>query len=122
MKLTDQEVDTVARRGQWYFDLYFGFPIERADSSVMTGQGVSDLDRTIDVMTFTGSMDGFRFQCDVGFNYSVYRNFDLEDVYRIRAKFIDIYGNVNKINAYMPKPSVVIQFPPDQVAVSVEQP
>lgn len=120
MKLTDREVDTIARRGQWYFDVYFGFPLDRADSYVMTGQGVSDLDRTIAVMTFTGSSHGFRFQCDVGFNDAVYRNFDLEDVYRIRAKFIDIYGNVNKINEYSPKPSVVIQFPLDQVAVAVE--
>lgn len=88
----------------------------------MTGQGVSDLDRTIDVMTFTGSAYNYRFQCDVGFNYSVYRNFDLEDVYRIRAKFINIYGDVDRIDAYTPKPAVEIQFPLDQVAVSVEQP
>lgn len=118
MKLTDQEVDTVARRGQWYFDLFFGFPIERQDSYVMTGQGVADLDRTIALMTFTGSMDGFRFLCDVGFNYSIYRNFDLDDVYRIKAKFINIYGDVNRIDEYQPKPAVVVQFPPDAPAVT----
>jgi len=109
VRLTDQEVDTVARRGTWYLDLWFGQNAERADSVVMTGQGVADLDRTIDVMTFTGSTAGFRFQCDVGFNYSVYKPFDLEDVHRIRAKFISLYGDVDRIDVYAPKDSVALE-------------
>lgn len=108
--LTDREVDTVARRGQWYFDVYFGYPVERQDSVVYTGQGVADLDRTIALMTSTGSCRGFRFVCDVGFNYSVYRNFDLEDLERIKTAFVSLYGNVDRIDVYVPKPSVEIEL------------
>ena len=117
MKLTDVEVDTLARRGQWYFDMYFGFPIERQDSVVMTGQGVNDLDRVIAVMS-QGSTPTSRFLCDVGFNYSVYRQFDTEDVQRIRTRFIALYGTVNRIDVYGPNPDVEVQLPQMTVAVN----
>jgi hypothetical protein len=110
-------VDTVARRGQWYFDVYLGYPMERQDSVVYSGQGVNDLDRLIQVLASGTSANG-RFLCDVGFNYSVYKPFDIEDVQRIRTRFIAVYGTVNRIDVYAPKPDKEMQLPQTEVAVS----
>lgn len=105
MLLTDREVDTVARRGYWYFDLYFGDILERQDSTVYTGQGVPDLNRVIALMEGTGSRPGFRFLCDVGFTSGDFKRFDLEDLHRLKGKFQVLYGNVARIDAYRPPTS-----------------
>lgn len=113
MLLTPANHRDIARRAIWYFDCYFGPP---ADSVVFTGDGVDDLDRLIERLNANAADNklwGQRFQCDVGTQYSDWRNFDIEDVVAIRAQYISFYGDVNKPNVYAPGVStafpVVIQ-------------
>jgi hypothetical protein len=107
--LTDGQIDTVARRGQWYLDMFFGNVVERQDSVVYTGQGAPDLDRIIALMEGTGSYPGFRFLCDVGFTNGDWRRFDLEDLQRLRVNFEALYGNVPRIDAYRERTSTAFR-------------
>ena len=101
MLLTPEQHRAIAQRAQWYFDCYFGPP---GDSVVFTGDGVDDLDRLISRLNANAQDNrqlSQRFQCDVGTQYSAYRNFDIEDVVAIREQYIAFYGDVNKPNVYM---------------------
>lgn len=73
------------------------------DSVVFTGDGVEDLDRLIARLNENAATNlvlNQRFQCDVGTQYSDWRNFDIDDVYAIREQYIAFYGDVNKPNVY----------------------
>ena len=101
MLLTPAQHRDVARRAIWYFDCYFGMLTE--DSVVFTGDGVEDLDRLISRLNNNAEHNFAlkqRFQCDVGTQYSDWRNFDIDDVYAIREQYIAFYGDVNRPNVY----------------------
>jgi hypothetical protein len=98
MKLNPEDLKLLAMKACWYFDCYFGMNTD--DSVVITGDGVDDLDSLIarlEAAIQTGSIGVHaRFLCDLGSFTSDWRPFDLEDVYALRAYYIEIYGNVNK--------------------------
>ncbi len=100
MLLTPAQQQILAQRAQWYFDIYFGPP---GDWVTFTGDGVDDLDSLISRLN-TNAQYNFnmsqRFMCDVGGQYSDWRPFDIEDVYAIRAYYIEFYGDVNKPDVY----------------------
>jgi len=99
--LTAQQQQAVARKASWYFDCYFGALY--GDAVTFTGDGVGDLDKLISRLednALNNHESKQRFQCDVGGQYSDWRNFDLDDVYAIRAYFVGYYGDVNKPDVY----------------------
>jgi len=108
MLLTPEQQRLLARRAQWYFDCYFGPP---GDYVTFTGDGVDDLDSLIARLN-TNAQYNFnrnqRFLCDVGGQYSDWRNFDIEDVYAIRYYFIQYYGDVSRPNVYAAGSNVAI--------------
>ena len=110
MLLTAQQQRDLARRAQWYFDVYFGPP---GDSVVFTGDGLDDLNELIDRLTDNAVHNRNlkqSFLCDVGGQYSDWRPFDIEDVWAIRAEYITFYGSVNKPDAYLLPASTAISI------------
>jgi hypothetical protein len=105
VKLSQDDIDSVARRANFFFDVNFNYKFQ--DSSVYTGDGVDDLDRLITIIA-AGTQSYARFLCDVGLQYSIYKPFDLEDLVAIRTAYISIYGTVNKPNVYTPEPPVSV--------------
>ena len=100
MLLTAAQHRDIARRAQWYFDVYFGPP---GDSVVFTGDGLDDLNQLIDRLngnTVNNHMLDQKFRCDVGTQYSDWRPFDVQDVVAIRSLFISFHGSVDKPDAY----------------------
>lgn len=100
MLLISAQHRDIARRAQWYFDCYFGPP---GDSVVFTGDGIEDLDALIARLNTNAAYNfnaSQRFLCDVGTQYSDWRQFDIEDVYAIRQQYLDYYGNVNRPDVY----------------------
>lgn len=97
---------TVARRADFFFDVYLGLGL--GESCIYTGDGVDDLDRLSSLIA-SGTNVGATFVVDVGSQYSSYRPFDLEDIAAIRAQYVSFYGNVNKPNAYTSEPPVAIE-------------
>lgn len=100
MLLTSAQHRDIARRAQWYFDCYFGPP---GDSVVFTGDGIEDLDELISRLNNNAATNfnaSQRFMCDVGTQYSDWRQFDIEDVYAIKDQYLAYYGNVNRPDVY----------------------
>jgi hypothetical protein len=101
MWLTSDQQVNVARRACWYFDCYFGPP---DNSVIFTGDGLEDLNSLIARLTSNAlhnHNNKQQFLCDTGFQYSLWRRFDLEDLAAIRNQFIQFYGSVNKPNCYL---------------------
>lgn len=75
------------------------------DSVVFTGQGLKDLNQTID---FIAHNSGVRVYCDVGTGGTVslgnafpkVLQADIQDVYAVKDAFIAFYGSVDKPNEY----------------------
>jgi len=116
MKLTQADIDTVAHRANFFFNVTWAY--HTFDESVVyTGDGVDDLDRLI-IQMAAGTQPSAQFQVDVGSQYSIYKQFDLQDLLAIKASYIAFYGTVNKPNAYLPEPTTNIQVPQSAVSVS----
>jgi len=116
MKLQQADIDAVAQRANFFFNITWAY--HTFDESVVyTGDGVADLDRLI-IQMAAGTMPSSQFQVDVGSQYSIYKQFDLDDLLAIKASYIAKYGNVNKPNAYLPEASTNIQVPQTAVSAS----
>jgi len=112
VKLTDQDVYVVARRGEWKIDLYLGQ--NTGNSSIYVGDGIDDLDRVAGLIA-SGTNAGAKLMIDVGAYAQLnpgpdfaaqWRFFDLEDLTRIRTMYISLWGPVNRPDEYQPKPAV----------------
>ena len=114
MKLTQADIDSVAQRANFFFDVNFNYKFQ--DSVVYTGDGVSDLDRLISLIA-AGTTVYTTLACDVGMQCSIYKPFDLDDLVAIRASYIAFYGNVNKPNAYVPPSPSCIALSQQDVGV-----
>ncbi len=93
MKLTQLEVQTVAEKAYWLFDLKFLQTELGGDWFTVTGDGVDDLDRLIDLLT---AFPNTRFSLDVGLHTSHFKDADLEDVHALRSAYVTFYGETNK--------------------------
>lgn len=118
MKLTDNDVFVVARRGEWKIDFYAGQGTD--NSAIYVGDGVDDLDRVSAVIA-SGTNLGARLMIDVGAFENLmpgpdfasqWRFFDLEDLARIRAKYVELWGPVDKPDEFQPEPKVSFQTQP----------
>ena len=108
MKLTTDQHAHIAQRAQWYWDIAISprnSPMAFGDHVVFTGQGVQDLNQTID---FIAHNAGCRIVCEVGTAGTVslgnafpkYEQADIEDVYAVKEAFIAFYGTCNRPPAY----------------------
>jgi hypothetical protein len=83
----------MGRRAHWHFDLHQGW--YTADSVVISGDGVDDLDRLIDRMQ-TSLQIGSRLEVDVGGQYSIWLPADIEDVLAIRAQYVRFHRETDR--------------------------
>lgn len=127
MKLTSDEHAYIAKRGQWYLDCAVSprqSPTAFGDSVVYTGQGLSDLNRTISTVA---SSPGIRVTCEVGSAgtillgnaYPKYLECDIQDLYAIKEQFIAFYGSVDRPSAYREKNAGAMQLIDATVQVPV---
>ena len=89
--LTDAQLDALARRASWTFDVDFR---DRNDSVVFFGDGVDDLDSLI--VAVEGNIFTPRILCDVGILFSGYVRVTVEDVKALKARYIEVWGTVSK--------------------------
>ena len=118
MNLTSEQHDYIAQRAQWYFDCYTAPRNVTAlpDNVIFTGQGLTDLNRTIGFIAFN---PGVRVVCEVGSNgtiplgnaYPKYMDADINDVYQIKEKFIAFYGSVDRPDVYGDPASAAMMTP-----------
>jgi hypothetical protein len=104
MKLTQIEVQTVAAKASWYFDLKFLQTELGGDSFVIVGDGIDDLDRLIDLLI---AFPKTRIQLDIGLHTSHFQDVGLEDVLAIRMAYIQIYGETDKPPLTVPASSAL---------------
>jgi len=109
MKLLPQaDINYIAQRAQWYFDCAVSprnSPTAFGDNVTFTGQGLMDLNRTID---FIATNPHTRIICEIGTQGTVllgnafpkYLPCNIEDIYAIKEAFIAFYGSVDKPSAY----------------------
>ncbi len=108
MKLTSEDQAYVAQRACWYFDCQTAPRTLTAlpDNVVFTGQGLSDLNRTIGFLNFNPTT---RIICEVGSNGTVpvgvtfpnYKQCDIQDIYAIKDAYIAYYGSVDRPDVYV---------------------
>jgi len=104
MKLTQQEVQAVALRASWLFDLKFLQTELGGDSFAVVGGGVGDLDRLADLLI---AFPKTRIQLDVGLHTSHFQDVGLEDVLAIRAAYVAFYGETDKPPLTVPASSAL---------------
>lgn len=108
MNLTPESHAYIAQRAQWYFDCApspRNSPMAFGDNCVFTGEGLRDLNQTIDYIAHN---PGVRIICEVGTTGTImlgnawpkYMPCDIQDVYAIKEAFIAFHGSVDKPNAY----------------------
>lgn len=114
MKLPQADINYIAQRAQWLFDVAFSprnSPVAFGDNVTFTGQGLTDLNRTISVIS--SAMGQFpnpppRITCEIGTQGTVllgnafpkYLQCDIQDIYAIKDAYIAYYGSVDKPSVY----------------------
>jgi hypothetical protein len=88
--LTDAQLDFLARTISWKFDCDLR---DTGDSVVITGDGVDDLDRLLGLFDRTPRI---RVAADVGAQFSQYVYVGRDDILALKARYIAIYGTVDK--------------------------
>ena len=130
MKLSPEQQAYVAQRAQWYFDVKFSprnSPMAFGDSVVFTGQGLSDLNRTIAEVSNPSGPWGVSITCDVGSQgtvtlgnaFPVIRQCDIQDIYAIKEAFIAYYGSVDRPNVFRSRSEGVFQYSQGAVVAQV---
>jgi hypothetical protein len=97
--LTDAQIDFLVKCAAWKFDVAIKDARNASDSSVYAGDGVDDLDRLINLLegnTLPNGATQMRVTCDVGRTFSQYITVTVDDVYALRARYIQFWGTVNK--------------------------
>lgn len=119
MKLDASAHEYIAQRAQWYFDFYpHGWPYA-VENFVVTGDGVDDLDLTIQRIEAYGTIRPPRVVCEVGSSgtiqlgnaYPKYLECDVEDVRAIRTAYIAWYGTVDKPDVYATGTGAAMETP-----------
>lgn len=98
MQLDAIQQREVARKAVWLLDI--GMGRNTNDTVVLTGEGVPELDRAIELIQGPSVQPGARFLIDIGSQYSDWRPFDVEDLQAIRAYYIGFYGDVDRPNVW----------------------
>lgn len=105
--LTTAEIELSARHGNWKFEVYNRLD-PHIDSAVGPGDGVDDLDRLVDRLA--------RFPTTAVYlidplpQSTLKRQVSATDLTAIRDRFVELYGEVDKINEYATGPSSAIQY------------
>ena len=108
MNLPPESHAYIAQRAQWYFDVATSprnSPVAFGDNVVFTGNGLRDLNQTIDYIAHN---PGCRIICEVGTTGTImlgnawpkYLPADIQDVYAIKEAFIAFYGSVDRPSVY----------------------
>lgn len=112
MKLTAQQQQYIASRAQWYFDVTISprnSPTALGDNCVFTGQGLSDLNRTIGFVSVSSTFftpvriiceAGGAGQISAGNAFPQYLPVDIQDLYAIKDAYIAYYGSVDRPSSY----------------------
>lgn len=117
----------IAQRAQFYFDCATSprsSPTAFGDNCIFTGQGLRDLNQTID---FIANNPTVRIMCEVGAptqimlgnSWPKYLPCDIQDVYAIKEAFIAFYGSVDKPNVFRNRSEGAFQHSQGTVALPV---
>jgi len=128
MMLRPEDQSYIARRAQWYFDVAVSprmAPLAWGDNCTFTGQGLKDLNQTIDFLRVNPQT---RVMCEVGSTGTImlgnawpkYLPCDIEDVYAIKDFFIAYYGSVDRPSCYRDTNSAAMQVDSGKVVPPVE--
>jgi len=94
--LTQEQIDYLAQRAYWKFDVHENYRNGRGfDPVAIVGDGVDDLDQLISRLQFYGTANT-KIMADVGSLFSVYIESSLDDVYALKAAYINTWGTVSK--------------------------
>jgi len=101
VRLTTQQHQAIAARAQWYFDVKPGGFWDRGDTSVLTGQGLGDLNSAV---AFVNRYPQAVVTCEVGTAGTImlgnawpkYQQCDVQDIYAIKDAYIAYWGSVDK--------------------------
>lgn len=104
MLLTTEEIEFMAQKAQWYFDVHPNHINIGGDSYVVTGDGVEDLDRMLGLFAV---YPGMRVFADTSRGTPDPRPCDIEDVQAVRARFVVLHGEVNRVPASVRPPSAI---------------
>ena len=88
--LDDAILQHLAQKACWYVDCDFR---DNADSCVLTGDGVDDLDQLLRIIDTNPHM---RMTLDVGQTNSIYRPVVREDIVALREAYVAVWGETNK--------------------------
>lgn len=96
MGLTQEQIDYLAQRAHWKFDVQENYTQPRGfDPVTIVGDGVDDLNQLIARIENNGTQFT-KIMADVGSSFSVYITATLADVYALRQAYIATWGTVNK--------------------------
>lgn len=95
--MTQDQINTIAQRASWYFDVQTNHIDFKSDSSVHAGDGVDDLDRLIELYPIYPRI---RVSVEIGSTGATdHRPCDLEDIQAIRAAYVGYHGEVDRVPA-----------------------
>lgn len=104
--LTTEQIDWLAKTASWKFDVDFK---DLRDSVTFFGDGVDDLDSLLNKLNGPLVRQP-RIICDVGRLFSSWVQVTVDDIYALRARYIEIYGTVAKpLVYYEPTPGTSIE-------------
>lgn len=105
--LSNKIVDVLAHVGTWDFEVQFN-DVSRDDDAVYSVEGVAGVDEIKKLLTdnpqFTARINVTLEPLGVG--YSKVMKVNQEDLDNLRARFIEVYGDVDKVPIYPPDDSV----------------
>jgi hypothetical protein len=91
--LTQQQINFLANKAQWYVEIDNRRQVDGGDVWVNTGDGVDDLDRMLVLMQ---TLPVASFKIDIGTQYESWVPCNIADIQAIRTAYIGYFGQVNK--------------------------
>lgn len=93
MPLTQEQINFQAKKASWYVEIDNRRAVDGGDVWVVTGQGVPDLNRLLDLMP---TLRVATYRIDTGTQYDQWVPCTIADIQAIKTAFIEFYGTVSK--------------------------
>jgi hypothetical protein len=91
--LTQEQINFQAQKASWYVEVDNRRAVDGGDVYVITGDGVDDLNRLLDLMP---TLRVATYRIDTGTQYDAWVPCNVADIQAIKTAFIQFYGTVSK--------------------------